>query len=218
MRNHEKNISGDLSAVESVGITFAISAEVLFRIGAMLYRSVPITDVFALLFKYVLALAVIGLTFGAISCTFSILACLVFGYERPAKAVAHVVKSALQCMLYCLVFFLPQACLFVGLSLVGIYLEAVEIFLITTAVVLIIFVLSGALRGKKVGAPMREGLASLAIGILGVLLGLPFILISEFWVACLISLAVAIIVRTAAIRITSVNRQLRKNAIDRQTK
>ena len=67
-RYHEKNRSGDLALIESVGITFALSAEVLFRIGDMLYHSAGVQGIVKMLLEFVGVLCAIAFSFSAISC------------------------------------------------------------------------------------------------------------------------------------------------------
>ena len=209
LASRKKSLRRDLSAIESVGITFALTAEVLFRVGDKFYHSVPITDVAVMIGKFVVALLVIGFAFSLLSAAFGAIGARVLRYDGLDKAVGFTVCSGLNGAWACLVAFLPQACAFVGLSLTGLYFNEAVTFILTHVVFFAILLLLAAARGHKVGATRRECFVAFAIELMVLLIGLPIALTDNFVLAVALSLIIATAIRIVVWRVATVNDAMR---------
>lgn len=211
-RNRQRNISGDLSIIESVGITFALSAEVLFRVGDMLYRSSPVDQVIAVITKHVQILMAISFSFAVISCVLSIMLSKLLGYNTVNKPVLHTLLSGIQCTVFSVLLFVIEASLFVGVALLGAYFESAIIYVMSVGLVLLCFSLAGVVRGVKAHAVVREWLVSVITGVVALVIGLPAILFENVIVMAVTSVLIATLVRTVVLRVITVNDQLRAQA------
>lgn len=203
-------VLGNFSAIEALGITFALSAGALGEVGYMFYHSVERSLVIELLIRHVIRLALWGVIFSVAVTCLSLGLSKLFKYDITGNHLAFGTKTAFFTAIFSVLFALPVIMLFVGGAMFGFYFERTVIYLISEGIVLVAFSLSGLIRGARCGKKGREFLVGALIGLIVVLISLPLALVNSEIVALILSVLVATAFRVAVSRVITLNKRYAK--------